>query len=222
VRRTWLATLALGGAAVPTAGCPAQARPPEERSILQSPGPQVELRLLDAWTGMPIADAAVRVASDNGIRCVTTPCPTDRATWSGRSDPRGAVLLDKSALRAITHLETDRHDPVDLGREAVRDGSAWTIELMPRDLTGQGPVGTRGYKLIDGRSGRPLANRNVRLEFPSGAPLDATTNPLGYVFFPFERSFGAGEPTAWVSSAGFRRARLDFGAGAHGTWMRVR
>ena len=46
----------------------------------------MHVRLLDAATAKPIANTDVELWSDNGIRCIKAPCPTDGKQWKGTSD----------------------------------------------------------------------------------------------------------------------------------------
>jgi len=219
----FVGTLLVAGL-TPTTGC-AQARSPAHAGILQAPGSEVRIRVMDAFAGAPLAATEVRVTSDNGIRCVQAPCPTDGATWTGRTDSTGLVTVPKSAFDVETWLETDDHGAVELTRGAAGDRSgAWQVDLFPKRLDDEGVAGTRGYKLIDGRTGAPLADRSMRVEFPSGEGLDATTNGLGYVFFPWDKAAfsTSGDPAAWVTVPGFRRTQLDFDAGARGTTLSIR
>src|SRR5947207_2159463 len=45
--------------------------------IRSAPGTTVTIELVDASTGRPARNAAVRLTSDNGIRCMRAPCPTN-------------------------------------------------------------------------------------------------------------------------------------------------
>jgi hypothetical protein len=102
---------------------------PPRHPILRGAGDTIRIRLVDAATGRPIADSEVEVYTDNGIRCVTAPCPTDGLTWRGRSDAQGVVAVPKSAVNVVAHIGTPRHGMVDLGK-ARRRGGVWVARLV--------------------------------------------------------------------------------------------
>jgi hypothetical protein len=116
--------------------------------------------------------------------------------------------------RACIHRYQDATTPSyegDLiGDSAPAEGGEWTAELFPRD-PGDSPP--RPIKLIDGGSGRAIADLPVRLEFNTkeGSPdsVTTTTNALGYVLVPFRVVLTAPEQT-WVMVPGYRKTRLDF------------
>jgi hypothetical protein len=156
-------------------------------SILHATGDSVRVRLLDAVSGGPIANAEVELWSDNGIRCVQAPCPTNGQQWSGRSNAAGQVMFPTSALQAVTAVKTPDHEGDLIGDSEPANGGGWTAELFPRDSSGSAP---HPVKLIDGRSGRPIANAPARMEFRTDAgkwdSVKIATNALGYIFVPFE------------------------------------
>jgi hypothetical protein len=55
----------------------ASAAPDSRSGILEVKGETVRVRLLDAFSGESISDSDVEVHSDNGVRCIQAPCPTD-------------------------------------------------------------------------------------------------------------------------------------------------
>jgi hypothetical protein len=179
-------------------------------SILHAKGDSVRIGLLDAVSGRPIANTDVELWSDNGVRCVQAPCPTNGQEWAGRSDASGQVVIPTSAVQAVTAVKTPGHEGDLIGDSEPADGGGWTTVLFPRDSSGSAP---RPVKLIDGRSGRPIANVAVRVEFQTDAgkrdSVKTATNALGYIFVPFEVVVAAAEHT-WVVVPAYRRTQLDF------------
>lgn len=49
--------------------------------------------LTNKKTGAAITDTAVEIYADNGVRCVTTPCPTNGRAWSGSTNTTGEVTV---------------------------------------------------------------------------------------------------------------------------------
>jgi len=186
-------------------------------SILHVAAETARVRLLDAASGRPVANADVEVWSDNGIRCVQAPCPTTGRRWTGRTDAIGQVDLPTSALQAVTVVKTPGYEGDLIGESEPAEGEGWNAELFPRDSSDSAP---RPIKLIDGRSGRPIADVPVRVEFSTkeGSPdsVSTTSNGLGYVFVPFRVVLAAPEQT-WVVVPGYRRTRLDFAWAWHKT-----
>jgi hypothetical protein len=193
---------------VPVGCSPAQGdRAP---TILQAKGDSVRVRLLDAVSSGPIANAAVELWSDNSVRCVQAPCPTNGQEWAGRSNAAGQVVVPTSAVQAVTSVRTPGHEGDLIGDSEPADGGGWTVELFPRDSSESAP---HPIKMIDGPSGRAIANAPVRIEFRTDAgrwdSVKTTTNALGYVFVPFRVVVAAAEQT-WVVVPGYQRAQLDF------------
>jgi hypothetical protein len=211
--------------------CGQDQRPSTQPSILNAPGETVRVQLFDAWSGQRIANADIKVESNNGVVCRTAPCPKNAKQWLGRSDDAGRVIIPRPVLQFDTYVSTELHEGADL-KEAVPGASdTWVIELFPKRLKDAGEVDVRGdkltgldlrgYKLLAARTGKPLANKAVRIEFPLIGPLDTKTNSLGYVFFPLERALGPSfEPEAWVTAAGYQRTKLDLDAPRQGTKLK--
>lgn len=64
----------------------------------------LSVKLLDAFTGEPICNVDVKIMSDNGIRCIRAPCPTDAQEWNGKSDDNGLILVPLKILNVITTI----------------------------------------------------------------------------------------------------------------------
>jgi hypothetical protein len=142
---------------------------------------------------------------------VQAPCPTNSQQWRGRSNAAGQVTFPTSALQAVTTVKTAGREGDLIGDSQPEDNGGWTVELLPRDSSESAPP---PVKLIDGRSGRAIANAPVRMVFQTDAggwdSVSTATNALGYVFVPFRVVVAAAEHT-WVLVPGYRRAQLDFG-----------
>jgi hypothetical protein len=179
-------------------------------SILHAKGDSVRIRLLDAVSGRPVANVDVELWSDNGIRCVQAPCPTNGQAWTGRSDAAGQVVVPTSAVQAVTSVRTPGREGDLIGDSESAGRGGWIAELFPRD---SGESAPHPIKLIDGRSGRPIVNAPVRVEFQTDAgtwdSVKTATNALGYIFVPFNVVVAAAEHT-WVVVPGYGRTHLDF------------
>jgi hypothetical protein len=65
----------------------------------------LKLELIDKSTNLPIGNAAVIVTSDNGIRCIQAPCPTDQTSWQGKSNSSGILMVPADAVRSTMHVD---------------------------------------------------------------------------------------------------------------------
>lgn len=76
--------------------------------------------VVDAISGRPLPQLAVRVDGDSGVRCAVAPCPTETSTWSGTTDTNGLVRLppQQPALR-YRLVAASGGDGVDLDGGAV-------------------------------------------------------------------------------------------------------
>lgn len=97
--------------------------------LLADPADTVRVQLVDRASGRPITDSEVEVYSDNGIRCVTTPCPTNGRSWHGRTDADGVVALPRTAIDAVSHLGTPTHGMTDLARARKSRAGVWVLRL---------------------------------------------------------------------------------------------
>src|SRR5207244_1328036 len=92
---------------VPALTCAQDQRPTTQSSILNAPGETVRVQLLDGWSGQPIANADIKVESNNGIVCRTAPCPNNSKQWAGRSDDAGRVTIPRAVLQFNTYVSTE-------------------------------------------------------------------------------------------------------------------
>ena len=185
-------------------------RPGARPSIRQARGTTVRVQLVDARSARPLANADVQIASDNGIRCIRAPCPTNARRWGGRSDATGYVVVPTSIIQQATTISAGRASGDLVQDSEPGPGGAWVAELMPEDTTELSP---RPLKLVDARSGRPLAHVRARLQYPGAggrpAELRLTTNALGWILVPFE-VVARGADNTYVEVPGYRRTHVDY------------
>ena len=201
--------------AIVSASCArAQRTSTEEPSILHATGDSVTVQLFDAVTAKPVAGATVDLGSDNGIRCVRAPCPTDSREWTGSSDASGRITIPTSVLNASVSLTSGEYHGDLVADASPGEHGEWTLELLPEANSNQP---SHPLKLTDARTHRPIANTPVRIESRIGVStsVNATTNALGYVFVPFAM-MAKGEENCWIVAPGYRDAHVDF------AWVRHR
>jgi hypothetical protein len=206
VRRLGWVLCTLSFAACARAQEPADTPP----TILAAKGDSVHVKLFDAATARPIASTEMELYSDNGIRCIKAPCPTDGKSWKGKTDANGRLTIPKSALNATANLKSATYSG-DLVTDATPDASGdWTVELFPEE---QGDPGPHPLKLIDARTHRVVANAAVRIETrgTSGQrdTVSARSNALGYVLVPFI-VVAKGADNSWLVAPGYKDAHIDF------------
>ena len=179
-------------------------------SILDSVGDSVHVRLLDASTVLPIANSVVELTSDNGIRCIKAPCPTDGKQWKGASDANGHVVIPKSALNSVATIKSVAYQG-DLLNDATPGAKGeWNVELFSEE---SGDPGPHPLKLIDASTHAAIANAKVRIEtrHAGGATdtVSVTTNALGWLFVPF-RVVTKDAENSWLVVPAYQPARIDF------------
>jgi hypothetical protein len=167
--------------------------------------------VIDAASGAAIADTEVEVSSDDGIRCVAPPCPTNEKTWTGRTDAGGRIDVPPGIVQTITTVRTAAHASASLVDDAELENGGWVLELSPNAVLEASDLGARPFKLIDAKTGNPIANRAVRVLIGDGSSFESRTSPRGYLYLPAEKVLTAIDRVAVVVS-GYRRTRLDFAA----------
>jgi len=196
-------------------------RPGDCADIRHAPGPAVTVQLMDVSTGQPARNAAVRVISDNGTRCMRAPCPTQTKIWKGTSDSQGRVRIPTDSVQTVTDIQTES-----LSGDLIEDSEAasegtWVVELLPLDSTYADPPGRpRPLKLIDAATGKAVADAAASFELRRGGGsqdlFKIRTNAFGYVFLPNDLPDGALQNT-WVIVAGYGATHVDFAWAAHRT-----
>jgi hypothetical protein len=182
------------------------------RFTAAGPGNDVKkVTLLDAFTARAVAAADVLVSSDNGIRCISAPCPTDPVEWRGRTDASGTVLVPARFVTEETVIGTRAHDARYVDEAARGTDGALVLELVPLDLPSDDSLdtGLTPVKLVDAASGTAIANAKVRVAAEGTVGLELESNALGYVFIGQE-DFGVLLEELRVSVFGYRRRELGF------------
>lgn len=210
--RVWVITLVVGSAdlVASTGTC---------ADIRQAPGPEATVQLVDVSSGEPARNASVRLISDNGIRCMRAPCPTNTKIWKGNSDPQGFVRIPTSNLQSATQIETESLSGDLIGDSDPAGDAVWIAELLPLESTYMDPPGPpRPLKLIDATTGKAVAEAAASFELrragESQAVFKGRTNAFGYVFLPNDLPDGALQNT-WVLVAGYRPTHVEFAWAAH-------
>lgn len=187
--------------------------------IRKAPGPTVTVQLIDVSTGHPVRNAGLRLVSDNGIRCIRAPCPTNTRIWKGKSDTEGFVQIPTSEIQSSTQIETGSLTGDLIGDSEAASDTVWIAELLPLESTYTDPPGPpRPLRLIDGTTGKAVADADASFEVRRGGEsqvlFKTRTNDFGYVFLPNDLPEAALEDT-WVLVTGYRATHVDFAWAAH-------
>lgn len=150
----------------------------------------IKVNLLNAFSGQTISKADVKIYSDNGIRCFTTPCNTEGQEWTGRSDENGVISIPSKVINVVTTITaTGYTSGRDLDKDSEKiDNNNWFIELDPDSKIDNFE---RRLKLIDSQTQKPLANttlwitnnQNCRPPQCSDYGFTGTTNNQGNIYY---------------------------------------
>lgn len=99
-------------------------------NVNRTPSASLRVVVVNAQTAALIADRDVQLYSDNGVRCVTEPCPTNGRTWNGTTDTKGMALVPTSMVDESMTFTVDGYLGAELhtGGTLQGDGS-WTLPL---------------------------------------------------------------------------------------------
>ena len=150
----------------------------------------IKVELLNAFSGQAISNTDVKIYSDNGIRCFTTPCNTEGQEWTGRSDSGGIISIPSKVINVVTTITaTGYKSGRDLGKDSEKNDNNWLIEL---DSDSKIDNFERRLKFIDSQTQKPLSNttlwitnnQNCRPPQCSDYCFTGITNDQGNIYYP--------------------------------------
>ncbi len=175
-----------------------------------------KVTLLDAYSGQQISNTAVTIYSDNGIRCIMAPCPTEEQEWTGKSDDQGVVSFPSGMINVNTHITAAGYRS---GRNLGSDGEkiSYTDRILELDPDSKTDNRERRFKLIDSQSKKSLANvsmwitnnQNCKPPHCSGYIFSGNTNSIGNIYFPI--SLVTSKGATWVFVDGYKPAKAPVG-----------
>lgn len=86
----------------------------------------------DVKTQAPIIRTNVSLYSDNGVRCVTEPCPTNGRSWTGITDAEGAVLVPASMVDESMTFTLDGYNAKELHSGTLQADQSWKLSLTKK------------------------------------------------------------------------------------------
>jgi hypothetical protein len=90
----------------------------------------LKLVVLDQATNKPIANRSAKISSDNGIRCIKAPCPTNSKSWQGTTNRLGVLFIPKQIIQSATTFTVRGYTATDLGRNLQQQPSGETSILL--------------------------------------------------------------------------------------------
>ena len=88
----------------------------------------LQVRVIDAGTQKALANTDVDVYSDNGIRCIQAPCPTNGMSWRGRTDKHGVVVIPDSVVQYSMTIGAPGYRAVGITRSKFRRRQTVALE----------------------------------------------------------------------------------------------
>lgn len=99
-------------------------------SFAGAPPNKLRILVIDKTTKSPVANKSVEIYSDNGIRCIKAPCPTNGIEWTGKTDKHGYLVIPQNVRQASMHIEIAGYEAKELNRSARKvNKNSWVIVL---------------------------------------------------------------------------------------------
>ncbi len=99
-------------------------------SFAQAHPHKLQLLVIDKATKKPLANQSVSIYSDNGIRCIQAPCPTNGKNWKGKTDKHGNLTIPNNIRQASMTIEIAGYGAEELNRSARKvNKNSWVIML---------------------------------------------------------------------------------------------
>ena len=83
---------------------------PEDTSVSPVDTHSKKIKIIDDQTNLPLGMTLVTLYSDNGIRCITTPCPTEGKETYVRTDLGGNVTFKESDFNVQNSISVEGYD----------------------------------------------------------------------------------------------------------------
>ena len=81
--------------------------------------------------GEVIPNTDVRIYSDNGVNCFTTPCDTEGQEWVGKTDMNGVIIVPLKKINTNTSFTVSKYGVKEGFVQSVKVNSSneWLVEL---------------------------------------------------------------------------------------------
>lgn len=150
----------------------------------------VKVKLIDAYLEKNIALTDVNILSDNGIRCVAAPCPTNTQKWSGKTDKNGLVEVPQNIINSETNVSAEGYKNArNLFDDSEKIDNIYILELDPSSKIDSSE---RRLKIIDSTTNKPINGVSVWItNSPDCRPKNCNdysftekANGLGNIYYP--------------------------------------
>lgn len=94
-------------------------------------GDYFSVKVIDASSQKPIVNTTVDIVSDNGIRCIKAPCPTDTKKWSGKTNMDGVISVPSKILNTVTNISVNGYRSRYLSNSTEKTGNNYSLILDP-------------------------------------------------------------------------------------------
>lgn len=90
----------------------------------------LHVTFINTKTHLPIRNSLATLYSDNGVRCVQAPCPTNGKTWTGKTNQIGQLTIPAADVNASMTFYLTSYQAAELHTSGKQqpDGS-WTLSL---------------------------------------------------------------------------------------------
>jgi hypothetical protein len=88
----------------------------------------ITIMLRSKASNKPIRGVKVKVHSDNGVRCIKAPCPTNGKDWDGTSDQNGAVAVPRENIQSTTNVAPEGYKAAYLTYDSSKASYDMTFE----------------------------------------------------------------------------------------------
>lgn len=103
--------------------------PSEETPKNNEQANKISIKLLDSSTGQPLVNQTFELVSNNGIQCITTPCPTNEKRYTVSSNESGYITVDRAILQEQNFVTNSSYTSETLVVSAESD--SYELKMLP-------------------------------------------------------------------------------------------
>lgn len=110
-------------------------------------GADLRLQLRDHTTGSALRRVPVHVMTDNGVRCMKAPCPTDARNWNGRTDNGGRLTIPADIVNRVMNVTPNGYETTPVPA-SCRPGSSrfCRIDVTSKHLPTSPPLASAKFR----------------------------------------------------------------------------
>lgn len=168
---------------------------------------------MDAKNGEPLINTKISAFSDNGVRCIQAPCPTEGKSWEDTTNSKGIVNIPSSFInsnQASIIIEGSSTIINENNGKFLLNGK-WVIDIVPKT---KDSILEKRIKLLDSDDKTPLKNISFSVTTTkdcvvpecSNIKFSGKTDSLGNYFFPKSDKEQGLVTGNWVSVEGYKNS----------------